>query len=176
MKNLLAHIRQLYQPPASEYIIERNFDTLIGQLDGASENKTEIKAPDIRQPAWISGMTITHFFPNEFQADYTSHFIGRKGFPPSHLYGNFEKLSETAISLKLRQVPSFATTWLFLPLLVSGTVYSSTRTTITSPATFAAPLILLLAAISVIYINRRIFYLLEKICIAYIKSGQELII
>jgi hypothetical protein len=176
MKKILTNIRHLYQHKTTVYIIRRNYDQLIWQLDAASENKTEISNPNIKQPAWISGMMLTHHFPDEFRADYQSNFLSRKGFTHTHLRGQIEKISEIEVKLTLSEVPAFETVYLLLPLLVLGSIYSFIRAATANVAAFTAPILLLFAAVLIIYVNRRIFYLLEKICVAYIKSGKELTI
>ncbi|GEM_PF-6625573 len=176
MKKILANILHLYQHKTTVYIIKRNFDQLIWQLNAASENKTEISNLNIKQPAWISGIVLTHYFPHEFRADYESNFLSRKGFTHAHLRGYIEKISDTEVKLTLCQVPAFETVYLLLPLLVLGCIYLLIGVITTNSAAFTAPLVAFLAAVLVIHINRRIFYLLEKICMDYLKCGKELTI
>ncbi|MCH5683937.1 hypothetical protein LWM68_06470 [Niabella sp. W65] len=176
MKKILTNIRHRYQHQTNVYVLKRNFDQLIGQLNTASENKMSINNLDIKQPAWISGMILTHYFPDEFKADYESNFPSRRGFTNARLRGYIEKISESEIKLTLREVPAFETAYLVVPLLVLGSIYSFIGAATSNMAAFIMPVLLLIAAVLIIHINRRIFYLLKKICIDYVKSGKELAI
>ncbi|MCH5717651.1 hypothetical protein [Niabella hibiscisoli] len=99
MKKMLREVRYLYQRKTTEYFIKRDFDELIWQLDDADNNKRVIRNLNIKQPAAISGFTITHYFPNEFKVDYTSHFFDSKRLTKSHLDGLIEKISDNSIKL-----------------------------------------------------------------------------
>ncbi|MGN7782934.1 hypothetical protein ACTJIJ_00350 [Niabella sp. 22666] len=176
MKKILTNIRHLYQHKTTVYIIKRNYDQLIWQLNAVSERKYKISNLDIKQPSWISGMMLTHYFPDEFRADYESNFLSRKGFTHAHLRGQIEKLSDTEVKLTLCEVPSFETVYLLLPLLVVGSIYLFIRAATSNFAAFVAPVLFIVVAVLIIHVNRRIFYLLEKTCIDYIKSGKELTI
>jgi hypothetical protein len=146
MKKILTNIRHLYQHKTTVYIIKRSYDQLIWQLDAASENKTEISNPNIKQPAWISGMMLTHHFPDEFTAGYESNFLSRKGFTHAHLRGQIEKISETEVKLTFSEVPSFETVYLLLPLLVLGSIYLFIRASISNFAAFPTPVLLIFVA------------------------------
>lgn len=131
---------------------------------------------DIKQAAWISGMILTHYFPDEFKADYESNFLSRRGFTNAHLRGYIEKISESEVKLTLREVPAFETAYLVLPLLVLVSIYSFIGAATSNRGAFTMPVLLLTAAVLIIHVNRRIFHLLKKIGIDYIKSGKPLTI
>ncbi len=166
---MLKEARYLYRRKTTEYFIKRDFDELVWQLDAADNNKRVIGNLNTKQPAVISGFTITHYFPNEFTVDYTSHFFNGQRLTKSHLDGLIEKISDTDIKLTLKQVPAFEIVYLLLPLLMLACIVNFIKNNhlqVTS-------LLLFLSIFCIAYINRRILTSLEKICVEYIRSGNE---